>query len=434
MSRFSGLLPRYSKSPLTVKRKGSGSKGSGSDGEEEMSPAFSHRGTGVEAFTGTSNQETQVISIAFRIWLIRNVDLVKATFECKFRVFLEWLDEAAVGLEKGEKAKELKVPSLAITNAVQAEVLDRSSAPEVVNPATGHVAVQMLFRATLRMDQQVRHFPFDCQWLAVTVSLKEEGCAQNRSFVFQYCEVDEGLSLDEWYLCPDPAFSTLTKQDAPSIQDTVMCGLLIRRASRYYVVNIMLMLGLISSIAFAIYTVNVSLFWERAEVFLGIFPLIVIFKMSAQGKLPRVGYSTKFDRFATACQTLFLVIVMGCMAASFIPNVPTWFRPCNSEGPVDQHVAGMDRVVYLASAASATFGPRGEHAKPRAGEIAGSSACTSRLLRGQCRGLGAESFHCGARREKTYQETKSTCGPGDCGGQREALKVGSWRHSNLKSY
>ena len=329
VSRFSNLLPRYSKSQsasaLKVKRKAS-------DGEDPVTPNFSVRGTGtgVEAFTGHMVHETQVISIAFRIWLIRNVDLVKATFECKFRVFLEWLDDGAIGLEKGKKAKELKVPSLAITNAVQAEVLDRSSAPEVVNPATGHVAVQMLFRATLRMDQQVRHFPFDCQWLAVTVSLKEEGCAQNRSFVFQYCEVDEGLSLDEWYICPDPAFSTLTKQDAPSIQDTVMCGLLIRRASRYYVVNIMLMLGLISSIAFAIYTVHVSLFWERAEVFLGIFPLIVIFKMSAQAKLPRVGYSTKFDRFATACQTLFLVIVMGCMAMSFISNVPTWFRSCDS--------------------------------------------------------------------------------------------------------
>ncbi|CAJ1333676.1 unnamed protein product, partial [Effrenium voratum] len=110
----------------------------------------------------------------------------------------------------------------------------------------------------------------------------------------------------------------------------VMCGLLIRRASRYYVVNIMLMLGLISSIAFAIYTVHVSLFWERAEVFLGIFPLIVIFKMSAQAKLPRVGYSTKFDAFATACQMLFLVIVMGCMAASFISNLPHWLKPCDS--------------------------------------------------------------------------------------------------------
>jgi len=340
-SRFSsGLMSRYSTpqtmAPQTslVRHKQTGATvGEDEEMEDPLSPQFSRRetgGTALEAFTDDVNHETQVISIAFRIWLIRNVDLVKATFECKFRVFLEWLDEAAVGLEKGKKAKELKVPSIAITNAVQAEVLDRSSAPEVVNPATGHIAVQMLFRATLRMDQQVRHFPFDCQWLAITVSLKEEGCARNRSFLFQYCEVDEGLSLDEWFVCPDPAFSTLTKQSAPSIQDTVMCGLLIRRASRYYVVNIMLMLGLISSIAFAIYTVHVSLFWERAEVFLGIFPLIVIFKMSAQAKLPRVGYSTKFDAFATACQMLFLVIVMGCMAASFISNLPHWLKPCDS--------------------------------------------------------------------------------------------------------
>ena len=37
----------------------------------------------------TPSMPSQVISIAFRIWLIRNVDLVKATFECKFRVFLD---------------------------------------------------------------------------------------------------------------------------------------------------------------------------------------------------------------------------------------------------------------------------------------------------------------------------------------------------------
>lgn len=100
-------------------------------------------------------------------------------------------------------------------------------------------------------------------------TFQEEGCAQNRSFVFQYCEAGRYatcfflsrevvsylswwntaggwrpfvsgqkkfrsfpdlpfmnlswvvLRLDEWYICPDPAFSTLTKQDAPSIQDTV---------------------------------------------------------------------------------------------------------------------------------------------------------------------------------------------------------------------
>eukprot|EP00439_Symbiodinium_sp_Y106_P000557 s3837_g1.t1 len=351
----SGLMPRFSRSPRQlssgeVQQVESMTAGN-RDSELPLTPQYS-RGSELRAFTNQDSKvaETQVISIAFRIWLIRNVDLVKATFECKFRVFLEWLDESAAGLEKGKKAKELKVPSLAITNAIQAEVIDRSSAPEVVNPKTGHVAVQMLFRATLRMDQQVRHFPFDCQWLAITVSLKEEGCARNRSFLFQYCEVDEGLSLDEWYICPDPAFSTLTKHDAPSIQDTVMCGLLIRRASRYYVVNIMLMLGLISSVAFAIYTVDVSLFWERAEVFLGIFPLIVVFKMSAQGKLPRVGYSTKFDQFAMACQMLFLIIVMGCMAASFVSNMPVWFRSCvylSAEDLTDQDLATIDLIRHV---------------------------------------------------------------------------------------
>lgn len=50
-------------------------------------------------------RKRKVISIAFRIWLIRNVDLVKATFECKFRVFLEWLDDGAIGMEKGKKAR-----------------------------------------------------------------------------------------------------------------------------------------------------------------------------------------------------------------------------------------------------------------------------------------------------------------------------------------
>eukprot|EP00933_Yihiella_yeosuensis_P065428 TRINITY_DN69233_c0_g1_i1.p1 TRINITY_DN69233_c0_g1~~TRINITY_DN69233_c0_g1_i1.p1 ORF type:complete len:163 (-),score=29.88 TRINITY_DN69233_c0_g1_i1:75-500(-) len=50
--------------------------------------------------------------------------------------------------------------------------------------------------------------------------------------------------------------------------------------------------------------------------------------MSAQAKLPRVTYSTNFDRFASACQVLFLSIVIGCMAASFTVNVPSWLSPC----------------------------------------------------------------------------------------------------------
>jgi len=272
--------------------------------------------------------ETQVVSIAFRIWLVRNVDLVRATFECKFRVFLEWQDPNAVGLTKGKKAK-LPVPEITIANAVTSKVLDRSSAPEVVCSESGHLAAQILYRATLQMDQEVHLFPFDCQWLAITVGLREVSSLP-RSFLFQYCEVDGQLQLDEWTVHDHPAFASLSKNEAPSIQDTVMCGVLITRCARYYVVNIMGMLCLISSLSFSVFTIDVTKFWERSEVFLTVFPLIIIFKMSAQAKLPRVGYSTKFDLYAISCQTLFLLIVLNCMTLSIITNLPRWIAMCPS--------------------------------------------------------------------------------------------------------
>eukprot|EP00927_Polykrikos_kofoidii_P037630 TRINITY_DN3182_c0_g1_i1.p1 TRINITY_DN3182_c0_g1~~TRINITY_DN3182_c0_g1_i1.p1 ORF type:complete len:1974 (+),score=294.55 TRINITY_DN3182_c0_g1_i1:155-5923(+) len=261
---------------------------------------------------------TQLVSIAFRVWIVRNVDLVTGTFDCKFRLFLEWLDADACGLPKGKKAK-LPLPVINIANAVQCKLLDKSSAPEVVDSETGHLAAQMLFCATLKMDQDVHHFPFDCQWLGITVVVREE--AGNRSFVYQYCELESQLKLDEWTVHDQPAFVNLSKMETPTLENTVICGVLIRRCSRYYVCNIMSILGLISSLTFGVYLIDVRDFWERAEIFLGIFPLIVIFKLSAQAKLPRVGYSTQFDHYTSSCQCLYICIVLVCLTGSFSTTV-----------------------------------------------------------------------------------------------------------------
>ncbi|CAK0900103.1 unnamed protein product [Prorocentrum cordatum] len=284
--------------------------------------------------------ETQVVSIAFRIWLVRNVDLVSGTFECKFRVLLEWLDADAKGLPKGKKAK-LPVPDIAVTNAIQSQILDASSAPEVVDPETGHLAAQRLYKCTVRMDQEVRLFPFDWQWLAISVSLRGGG-ELGRPFFFQYCEVEGQLQLDEWTVHGQPAFATLDRHEAPSLEDTVMCGILIRREARYYVINIMLMLGLITSLCFSVYTVKVQLFWERAEIFLGIFPVIIVFRMSVQGKLPKGGSSTQFDCYANACTILFLVIVFEAMLASFATVAPEWVSSTCSQDDATELISTLE--------------------------------------------------------------------------------------------
>jgi len=286
-----------------------------------------------------------LVSVAFRIWLIRNIDPIAGTFECKFRVFLEWLDEDARGLVKGKKCN-IPVPDITIANALTSKVLDKSSAPEVVDPQTGHLATQILYQAKLQLDQAVVHFPFDCQWLAITLSLCEG--AGDRRFLFQYCEIDGQLKFDEWTVLPEPAFSVLARHQTVSIQDTVMCGVLVRRCPRYYVVNIMAMMCLLTLLTFSIYFMDVTLFWERAEVFLGIYPLVVVFKLSAQGKLPKVNYSTKFDRYASDCQFLFHIIIAQCVIFALIIKLPVWFAvACDADGTDDVQWAVTLRGVEL---------------------------------------------------------------------------------------
>jgi hypothetical protein len=185
------------------------------------------------------------------------------------------------------------------------------------------------------MDHEVSFFPFDCQWLMINVSLRE-GVDSNRSFLYQYCEIEGQLKFDEWAVCPQPAFSCVTKHNAESIQDTVQCGVIIRRCPRYYVVNIITMLCLITLLSFspiAIISDNSSTeFWMRAEVFLGIFPLIVIFKLSVQARLPRVSYSTWFDKYANWAFRLFMFIVAYAVAGSSVSVVSSWHTDmdCNS--------------------------------------------------------------------------------------------------------
>ncbi|CAE8635183.1 unnamed protein product [Polarella glacialis] len=220
------------------------------------------------------------------------------------------MDADAIGLPAGQKAK-LPISDIAIRNAVTSVVLDKSSAPEVVNSETGHLAAQILFRATLRKSERVHHFPFDCQWLFIVISLRGE-----RSFLYQYCEVDEHVQLDEWLIHPQVGFSTISKMDHLSNQDTVMCGLLIRRCSQYYVQTIMLMLFVIGSLSFSLYSFEAAQFYNRAQVFLFLCQLMVIFNTYAQAKLPRVSYSTDFDRYSTSCQVLFIVIVYGSVASA----------------------------------------------------------------------------------------------------------------------
>ncbi|CAK0874341.1 unnamed protein product [Prorocentrum cordatum] len=60
----------------------------------------------------------QAVSCACDMILIRNINPLNATFQCRFTIYLEWLDKAAVGLPVGEvpedRKKQISVPEIAL--------------------------------------------------------------------------------------------------------------------------------------------------------------------------------------------------------------------------------------------------------------------------------------------------------------------------------
>lgn len=218
------------------------------------------------AHSNSFSQIGRVVSAAFKIELVYSIDPIQSTFKCRFRVYLEWLEPAAVGAEEGRASEDLtkliEIPDLSVTNAISLSVEDKSLRPWVVKPETGHVAVSMLYSATVQVKYNMSLFPFDSQWLFVSLDMSRKKDA-DRTFCFQFCDISDLRGLDEWQ-----AHSSFGERDLLNGHARVTFGVLIQRLSRYYVLNLILMLFLCASLCFTLYAIEPQRYAERAKIFM----------------------------------------------------------------------------------------------------------------------------------------------------------------------
>jgi len=59
------------------------------------------------------------------------------------------------------------------------------------------------------------------------MSLGDAVSERSRTFMCQCCEIDDKVLLDKREISEKPAFGTMVKEDAASIQDTDTCGILL---------------------------------------------------------------------------------------------------------------------------------------------------------------------------------------------------------------
>jgi hypothetical protein len=237
---------------------------------------------------------TKVVMISVKISHIGDVNPLTASFKVQFRVCLEWLDEKAVGQREGSKVEGMQIPEVNLTNAVDYSVLDQSRAAIVVCSDTGHVAYQTLYKATIQMDFDMSLFPFDSQTLLIDVGMRSRK-DRDRTFCFQYCEVDSKIRLAEWIV-----HSTFGECDQTDRGSRTSLGVLIQRLSWYHIINVVSMLCCITTMLFCFYAIDLTLYHERTKINVSLLLSLVSFKLSVENKLPKVAYSTKFDQYSTS--------------------------------------------------------------------------------------------------------------------------------------
>merc|ERR1719473_1421898 len=129
----------------------------------------------------------------------------------------------------------MNIPEICIQNVLEFVEEERCSAPEVVNSETGHLALKVMYSATLQMEYNMSLFPFDSQWLSIVLGMVTPKDA-DRTFYYQYCEVEEQKGLEEWNV-----HSPFGECDVLNGHARVSFGVLIQRLSRYYVVNVLIL-------------------------------------------------------------------------------------------------------------------------------------------------------------------------------------------------
>lgn len=256
-----------------------------------------------------SDTPKRVVSVAIRISLITDIDPIKSSFMCRFRIYLEWLDNAAVGAATGKAQKDvaskISIPEITVMNAIDCQCKDKTSSPWVVDGESGHVACSMEYKAIIQVTYDMSFFPFDSQWLTIGILMKNKK-DRDRTFHFQFSEVDELRGLDEWQ-----ANSTMHETKLSDKGPCMNFSVLVQRLSRYYIVNVLLMLCVCSSLTFSLYVIDLEQYAERAKIFMGLSLTLVTFRLTVEKQLPKVSYSTLFDQYALSCQGLLIIIAVG---------------------------------------------------------------------------------------------------------------------------
>ena len=250
------------------------------------------------------------VSVRVSILRIGDIDTVRQEFQCEFYMRLRWEEPELRGKDISSTSKitwnSLWDPRFHFMNAVKFEKYDIMK--KVWRPKSGSGDPQVRFlcfiSGTFKDEFKLDKFPFDYQDLSLTLAAKSK--STEMTFV-KDDEMEDNIreknffATQEWKLCSHVLTESKESEDmrgaSPVKYPQYIIRMSVRRQYKFYIYNVLMIMYLITALAFSTFAVKAGSYVSRNGISLTLLLTSVAFKYNVQQYVPRVSYLTLADKY-----------------------------------------------------------------------------------------------------------------------------------------
>ena len=259
---------------------------------------------------------------------IGDIDAVRQEFQCKLYMKLRWEESRLKGKELSNVDVIDWYPRYYFINAV--DIQEHEVARKIEPGDPPQVMLRCSIIGTFKEVLEINKFPFDYHDLSLTLTSKCR--TKEMTFVKDPKERDSIRTeyfypRQEWDLKPHvistPNESETGKGSSSNVYPEYEIRMNVMRKCKFYVSNVFLVMGLITALTFASFTVGADLPGDRVQISLTLLLTSVAFKYYVQQFVPTVSYFTLLDEYILSCMAFQFFMTLHNMIGGVITDSRT---------------------------------------------------------------------------------------------------------------
>ncbi len=271
----------------------------------------------------TGEKKPREIQVTMKILSVSSVSNVEQRFSADFIVVLRWIDPKLIGAKNSDiDWTHAWNPRVSVKNALELNKLEDTVSRRLEDPTIGLVRDTARYRGSLSEYLELEEFPFDHQDLTIVLSTTRS--VNDVVFVSPTSDrvrVSRFL-LPEWEMKP-PKWEVVTSDPSDSTSGRVYSELMVklqaRRLYASYIWNVGLVVGMIVSLCFLTFCIDVTDISSRLSTTLTLLLTAVAFKFVVGESLPKIAYLTLMDKYMLVAFTFLYSIAIENGVVTLFP-------------------------------------------------------------------------------------------------------------------